>query len=197
MAYIFDKINKIITVEIPTVVVTIQEILNVIRDYEDELINLEEPQIVSAAGKEDLGEGVKVGITITLLNNWRIAFEERSPPNYIQCKISGGNLVAEHVDGPIYPTAYTQIVLTASSSATINAGDSEAIADAIWNEVIGEHIETGSTGEALDNVSAGASPNTIAEAVWDKTLSEHDAPGTFGEKISKKLLTVAKLIGLK
>lgn len=37
----------------------------------------------------------------------------------------------------------------------------------------------------------------IAGAVWDEATSDHTTAGTFGEKVGKKLLTVAKFIGLK
>jgi len=71
------------------------------------------------------------------------------------------------------------------------------IENAVWDEPISGHTTVGTTGEALDNVSAGASPSTIAAAVWDEPTSTHTTTGTFGEKIGKKLLTVAKFLGLK
>ena len=39
--------------------------------------------------------------------------------------------------------------------------------------------------------------NAIADAVWDEDLSDHITAGTFGRQMGKKLLTVAKFIGLK
>lgn len=39
--------------------------------------------------------------------------------------------------------------------------------------------------------------DTMAYAVWDEQTSSHTATGSFGEFIQKKLLTVAKFIGLK
>lgn len=118
MAIVFNKLTKIITVESPDTEVTIQNLLNAIRDYEDELTTLDIKKIASAAGKEDLGGGVSVGITMTLLDDWQLAFEARAGPTYIQCKVSGGNIVATNVSGAISPTAFTQVLVTASSSAT-------------------------------------------------------------------------------
>jgi hypothetical protein len=37
----------------------------------------------------------------------------------------------------------------------------------------------------------------VAGAVWDEPLSTHVESGSFGEKVGKKLLTVAKFVGLK
>ncbi len=37
----------------------------------------------------------------------------------------------------------------------------------------------------------------IADAVWDETTAGHTTAGTFGNHVGKKLLSVAKFIGLK
>ncbi len=117
MALSFDKVAKVITVLSDTEI-TIQNLLNGIREYEDELTTLDIPRIASCAGKEPLGGGITVGLTLTLLDDWQLAFEARSGSAYIQCKVSGGNIVAVNVNGAIYPTAFTQVLITASSSAT-------------------------------------------------------------------------------
>ncbi len=39
--------------------------------------------------------------------------------------------------------------------------------------------------------------DSVASAVWNSIAADYTAAGTFGEKIGKKLLTVAKFIGLK
>jgi hypothetical protein len=121
----FDDVNKVITVDAPSTEITIQDLHNGIVEYEDELVNMDLKQIVSSGGKEPLGGGVSVGITLTLLNDWRLAFEARPGPSYTQCNVSGGNLVATNVNGSIFPTAFTQVVVTASSSAT--TADLEAL----------------------------------------------------------------------
>src|SRR4030067_1617565 len=118
----FESSPRIITILAPTTEVAVQELVNVIRDAEDDPLNMEYDHLIRAAGKEPLGGGVSVGITVTLLNA-KIAFETRLGPAFEQCEISGGNLVAMDENGipmsPIQPTAYTQIVRTSSSSATL------------------------------------------------------------------------------
>jgi hypothetical protein len=113
---------RIITVASPSVEVTMQDLYDTLRTLEAQQVATDDPPIVSGAGKENLGGGVKVGLTITLLNA-RLAFEARSGPSYTQCNISGGNLVAVDDLGadinPVEPTAFTQIVLANSSSATL------------------------------------------------------------------------------
>lgn len=113
---------RIITVAAPSTEITIQDLLDTCRELEDDVYNMVYDPLASAAGKENLGGGVRVGITLTLLNAV-LAFEARPGPTYVQCRVAGGNLVA--VDGygddisPIYPTAFTQVLTTASSSATL------------------------------------------------------------------------------
>lgn len=48
----------------------------------------------------------------------------------------------------------------------------------------------------LINVT-GLDAGSIAEAVWDEATASHTTAGTFGEMVGKKLLTLAKFIGLK
>jgi hypothetical protein len=40
------------------------------------------------------------------------------------------------------------------------------IADAVWDEVIAQHLTNGTTGEALDDASVGGGGGSTAEAIW-------------------------------
>jgi hypothetical protein len=46
----FDKLNHIIEVKAPDTEVTCQELINAIRDWEDEPYNMEVTQVAEAAG---------------------------------------------------------------------------------------------------------------------------------------------------
>jgi len=50
---------------------------------------------------------------------------------------------------------------------------------------------------AVDPATTGATPSDIADAVWDEAIADHATPGSFGHYVGKKLLSVAKFIGLK
>lgn len=148
---------RIITVLAPSVEITIQDLLDTCREIEDEPLNMVYAQLVSAAGKENLGGGVKVGITLRLLNAV-LAFEARPGSAYVQCKVSGGNIVAvdsSNIDiSPIYPTAFTQILVTASSSATLSSINgtiptTAEIATAVWNEPKSNYTTSGTLGKEL------------------------------------------------
>ena len=120
-SFSFDKVNRIIEVAAPDTGVTVQQLINAIRDWEDELLNFDMPKVADASGKEDLGGGVKVGITLKLLN-WKVKFEDRGNPPIV-CTIYGGNLVAVDSNGnpmsPITPSENVTVMLTQSSSATM------------------------------------------------------------------------------
>jgi hypothetical protein len=122
--------------------------------------------LISAAGKEPLGGGVSVGITTTL-NNAYVAFEARPGPDWILCIISGGNLVAEDHLGaeldPRYPTAFTTIDRTASSSATLS--DLSAIQYSSFDGAVTIDILNGVAGTAY-NIGTLENPvNNIPDAI--------------------------------
>ena len=148
---------RIITVLAPSTSISIQDLLDTCRDLENAPQNMSYYQLASAAGKENLGEGVKVGITLTLINAV-LAFEARPGSAYVQCKVSGGNIVAVNslnADiSPIYPTAFTQVLVTASSSATLSSINgtiptTAEITAAIWNEPKSNHTTPGTLGKEL------------------------------------------------
>ena len=120
------QINPILSPRIITVPeadgdsITIQSLVNQIRNWEDNQVNLAYNRLLSATGKEDLGNEIKVGITATL-ENVKVKFAERLSP--VVCYISGGNLVAiDEYGSPMYPIKYSTnvtVVLAQSSSATL------------------------------------------------------------------------------
>jgi hypothetical protein len=54
----------------------------------------------------------------------------------------------------------------------------------IWDQPIANHLDAGSTGEALSDASAGGDANTIARAVWDLDANPSAiVPGSFGDQL--------------
>jgi len=113
---------RIIEVASPSTEITIQDLYDTLRTLEAAAVSIDDSEIVSGAGKENLGGGVLVGLTITLLNA-QLSFEARIGPSFTLCKVSGGNLVAVDSVGAdmdaIYPTDYVTVSLALSSSATL------------------------------------------------------------------------------
>lgn len=153
---------RIITVDAPSAEITMQDLYDTCRDAE--VTQVDEAYIIAGAGKEPLGGGVTVGLTLTL-NNALVAFEARSGPTYVQCIISGGNLVAIDVNGDpvtssVSPTAFTQIVQSNSSSATLQELD--AIQFSSYNGGVtidpieggpGEEYPWGTPFQPVDNIA--------------------------------------------
>lgn len=149
---------RIITIESPSTEISLQDLVDTCRYLEALTENITYDSIISASGKEDLGGGLEVGITATLLNAL-LAFEDCSGPTFAKCYVSGGNLVA--VDGynvsvdPIANTDYTQVKVTLSTSVALISG-------------------------------TGTSSTDIANAVWNSSTSSLTTSGTVGKDIAKK-----------
>ena len=124
----FNKVTRIITVELPDTEVTVQQLINAIRDWEDDLTNIETSKVADASGKESLGGGLQVGITLKLLN-WKVKFADRAGPDYVDCSISGGNLLAVDANNqsinPISPAAYVTVTKSTAVSAVAIAAVAE------------------------------------------------------------------------
>lgn len=191
----FDKVNRSITVLAPDTEVSIQELLNAIRDFEDELINLEVAKIADASGKEDLGGGLSVGITLKLFN-WKLKFEDRPGPAWVDCQVSGGNLVAVNGAGqpvnPIEPASYVTVTVVKAVSAALTA----AIAE--WTEAEKDSIFADTGVLKSDTGTLKADTETIKTEI-DKVqhyggLYEPDKESL--EAIRAKLDEMAEQIGV-
>jgi hypothetical protein len=137
------------------VTISVQDLVDTLRTLEAQILSLDDPSPLDATGKDVIGVDKNVGITLTL-QNARVAFEARPPPNYVQCIIDGGNLLAVddlgNVMSPIHPTAFTQVVIEQSTSPTLvysSGGSPEDIADAVWNETSAGHIGGGKAGDQI------------------------------------------------
>lgn len=115
MAIDINFIDELIYITSPQTDILCQDLINVIRDREDDEEGVLYDKIADASGKENLGEGVRVGITINLLGNWQIKFWTG---NYI-AKISGGNLVGGPGGDPVAYSAGVQVLLIQSAASTI------------------------------------------------------------------------------
>lgn len=154
---------RIIEIAAPSTEVVLQDLVDTLRGIEAFPTNLQYPHLVDAAGKEELGGGVKVGITLTL-KNAKVKFADRAGPDFIQCEISGGNLVALDENGDVMSSvgvsSYTQIVRTSSSSATLmelEAIQYSSYEGAVWIDVVngipGVEFPIGTPQQPVDNLT--------------------------------------------
>lgn len=115
MAINVDYQDELIYVTSPQTDVLVQDLVDAIRDAEYTEEGICYPKIADASGKQSLGEGVQVGITLELLDNWQVKFWDG---NYI-AKVSGGNLVGGPGGDPIAYSAGVQVLLIQSAASTI------------------------------------------------------------------------------
>lgn len=186
----FDKVNRVIQVALPDEEVIVQQLINAIRDWEDELINMEEDKIADASGKDDLGGGAYVGITLKLVNNWRIQFAPRPGPDWVNCFVKGGNLVAEndYNDDPLKSSPYVNAVIAQSTSPTLVGVDDPwamELPGGYTGQQAGKIVSDVPTTSEIDSeLSAvhgvgsweGGVPPTVSEiavGVWEEALSDH------------------------
>jgi len=189
----FDKPNKIITVLAPDTEITMQELVNLVRDWEDELDNMEMYKVLDASGKQDLGGGVLVGITVTLLD-WKLKFQDRAGPSYTLCNVTGGNLVrydtvAETYGNPIEPASYVTVTLTASSSATLqelssiqHSSFNDGVTVEISSPYSGTDFPVGTPLQPVNNISDAMS--IAAERGFYNLYIKDDITLTTGDNVS-------------
>lgn len=134
MAITFDHSQNLINITSPQDTLTCQDLINAIRTEESSLTGIWYPQIAAASGKESLGAGVEVGITVELVSPWQVKFWAG---NYI-AKISGGNLVGGLSSDPVAYSAGVQVLLVQSAASTIVTNDGSSVptasevATAVW-----------------------------------------------------------------
>lgn len=101
---------------------SVQTLVNAIREYEAEVLNLDTAVgivgatgILEAVGKVEypLIAGKFTGITATLINDWRWQAEARAGPSWVEVIIFGGSIFAlnSFANNPVAPTAFVQVQL--------------------------------------------------------------------------------------
>ncbi len=117
----FEVSPRIAIVPISLDAVTVQDLHDTLTNIQGRPESMSFSDLIDSAGKEELTDIEAVGITATL-QNAKLAFAARPGPDYVQCAVEGGNLVAVDAGGikmnPFEPTAFTQIAYAKSSSAT-------------------------------------------------------------------------------
>ncbi|OGM14293.1 hypothetical protein A3A76_00170 [Candidatus Woesebacteria bacterium RIFCSPLOWO2_01_FULL_39_23] len=182
----FLKYDRVILVENPVegTEVTCQELINAIRDYEDELSFMDYGHIANAYGKQPLGGGSFVGITLELINNWRIQFESPGAPPTITVYVRGGNLVAvnSYSNNPIKPSDYVTVIIAQSSSPTIITPPEDLNMLYLIESLRGRHATLGSIfywdpvggNDANDGTQPGDAVQTFAMAQTLCTAGNND-----------------------
>ena len=118
--FTFDFTAKQIQLAVSRTAVTLQDLVNVIREAESSWVGIQYDEIAESSGKDDLGQSVEVGITVNLLNDWQLKFANQASAT--QCFVTDGNLVGGITDNPVAYSTNVQANVTRSAAATLVAG---------------------------------------------------------------------------
>lgn len=159
MALTFTHSLSIIDVESPQTTLACADLIDAIRTEEASERGILYPQIATASGKEALGDGVYVGLTVNLLDAWQVRFWSG---NYI-AKIAGGNLVGGPGNDPVAYSAGVQVLLIQSAASTVveSGGGSGLTADLVWSHAAAQTIR-----KVLQNKTI-TDPDTGVMTVFD------------------------------
>ena len=201
----FDGINKIITITNGTTSISATELYSEWKEWLLINDNLKFLPAFRTVGGDPIGSGLYVSSYYFLMNGWRIRPYEGNHTLNVS-----GNLYVDGGGSPFIPTLgnyNVSVILSLSSDSkttivstgsAVTEQDKLDIVAMVWDKLLADHQLDGSAGKALSTASSGGvDPDTLASAIWDRPLSNHTTSGTFGEFVQKKLLSVAKFIGLK
>ncbi len=180
--FTFDFEAKVVSVESSITSVVVQDFINTIRTSEASSLGMSYNKIADASGKDSLGGVVQTGITLTLLNNWQLKFDDRTGPNFTQCIVSNGNLVGGINDNPIKASNYTQINVLRSQAGVLVTGGSAITPTDKYDITHGVWSDSGTS--ALTSVTASVDNVLIAETTWETSASSYkNLTNTMGKYI--------------
>lgn len=126
----FNFDTQIMELQVAYVTITLQEIYDSAHDASANLNHMDSKIIARASGQNDLGGGLKTGLTVELLNGWRLKAADRGGLPFVRVAITGGNFITAEANGPdptdpLAPANYVTYSLSKAVSATITADIAE------------------------------------------------------------------------
>lgn len=126
----FNFDTQIMELQVAYVTITLQEIYDSAHDASANLNHMDSKIIARASGQNDLGGGLKTGLTVELVNGWRLKAADRGGLPFVRVAITGGNFITAEANGPdptdpLAPANYVTYSLSKAVSATITADVAE------------------------------------------------------------------------
>ena len=120
LRFSFDHTLKLVGVVAPTLSITIQEIYDAIAYHRARPLFIDDSEIARAEGKINIpGLGDSL-IVLTMIEGWKIKFDDRPGPEQVAAEIAAGVLVGEGGSNPLAPAAFVSVFLAqAVSGASI------------------------------------------------------------------------------
>lgn len=170
MATVIDYADFSVHITSPQTAVVVQDLLNDIRTFEADVTGITHPVIIEASGKESLGGGVQVGITMKLNDPWQLEFYAGS----YRATIDGGNVVTDRADGNVIKLIANspQIEILRSAAATIVATGSGVTAQDKLDIVGGVWADA----QALKLIKTGSNKHVLSPI--DGTIKIYDDDST-------------------
>jgi hypothetical protein len=158
-----------------------------LKSWEDSEVGITQPD-THKHNTEVTIAGITYARTVEILAPYSVEFED----GQYSVRLDGSNNNIWDIQNGILVQNQVQVIPTNSAGLQIvtqGSGVTEQdkldIADQVWDEMLAQHTDTGSAGEALGNISAGASPSQIADAVLDELISEHTDAGSLSAVIDE------------
>lgn len=121
--------------------------------------------------------GVTYARVVEILAPYTITFQDGQ---YSVNLVGANNNIADRLN-------LNQVSVRSNNSAGLVNLNLENV---VWNALTANHLTAGTTGKALNDAGAAGNP-------WSTAVTGNTDAGTFGELVGKKLLTLAKFLGLK
>jgi hypothetical protein len=116
LRFAFHHDTAIVEILAPTLTITIQEIVDAIAFHRMQPDFIDDSEISRAEGKIPIpGVGNSL-IVLTMLDGWRVQFEDRAGPAFEQAQITSGVLVTSDGSNPIAPGAFVSVSIAQAVS---------------------------------------------------------------------------------
>ncbi len=181
---------------------SVQEIVNAVRDYESDLNNFDLPKIIDATGKDSVGAGVTTSITLTLLDGWKFNAQARATPTIVT--VFGGNFITDDGSSPFFPiTNVTYDRAQSTSGSLLQSQTIENLQQSVENQNISQgggdtfYWDPVDGDDLADGKSVDTAVKTFSQAQSLVTSGENDviyirSPMTSNDVVVTELLVISK-----
>ena len=166
LRFVFHHDTAIIEVLAPTLTVFLQELVDVIAFHRAQPDFIDDSEIAKSEGKIPIpGIGNSL-IVMTMLDGWRIQFEDRLGPGFVQAEISAGVIVVDGGGNPIAPASFVSVSISqAVSGVSIQQPKIDEIHQMMGLLAGSPMVESGVSRSSIagvsgDNINMTFSPNT-------------------------------------
>lgn len=116
LRFSFDHPAKLVLILAPTLDIFVQEIHDAVAFHRAQPGRIDDAEISRAEGKIPIpGIGQSL-IVLTMLDGWKIQFEDRPGPSFVQASIGAGVTVTDDGSNPIAPGAFVSVSISQAVS---------------------------------------------------------------------------------